>query len=118
MSKKKNYSKHLIVGFFYLHGDCNGGHPAYLFSKNDRKNEYYIILFTSKPGKNRIQLKNNIDKRKQTPSYVLVLPKICKRSSLGSKVLTNLKISKQDKCLIETIKRKVVHRPVGLWVNH
>ena len=40
MSKKKLYKKHLQKGRFYVHGDNNGGHPAFLYKKRDRKNLY------------------------------------------------------------------------------
>ena len=57
MSKKKIYNKHLEKGRFYLHSDGHGGHPALLYKKRAKKNEYYVVVFTSSPGPKRTRLK-------------------------------------------------------------
>ena len=106
MSKKKIYSRHLMVGCFYLHDDSNGGHPSLLYKKIHSKNRYYVIIFTSKPGRKRKKLKHNIDVEKETPSYVHLVPVVCKRNMLGPKILTNFKINKEDKCLVKFIEKK------------
>ena len=53
MSKKKFYNKHLEKGRFYTHSDCQGGHPALLYKKRDKKNMYFVVVFTTKPGKKK-----------------------------------------------------------------
>lgn len=45
------YSKHLRKGTFHLHNDKNGGHPALILEKNDKKNIYKLAKFTHKAKK-------------------------------------------------------------------
>ena len=85
MSKKKKYSKHLEKGRFYLHNDRNGGHPALLYKKRDNKNMYFVVVFTSKPGKRRTKLKCSIEPSKIKITYVHNLPVISKRKDIGKK---------------------------------
>ena len=106
MSKKKIYKKHLEKGRFYIHSDGHGGHPALLYKKKDRKNIYYIIIFTSSDGPKRKRLKHSIEPIKIKVSFVHNTPKISKRRELGSFPMSGLKIDKEDKPLIESIKRK------------
>ena len=106
MSKKKIYNKHLEKGRFYIHSDGHGGHPALLYKKRDKKNEYYVVVFTSSPGPKRKQLKHSIEPIKIKVSFVHNTPKIGKRRDLGSKPLDDIKLNKEDKPLIEFIKRK------------
>ena len=106
MSKKKNYNKHLQKGRFYLHNDKRGGHPALLYKKRDDKNMYFIIIFTSSPGPKRIQLKYSIEPERINISFVHEMPSIVNRRDLSSKVLTGIKIHKDDKAIITVIKRK------------
>lgn len=106
MSKKKFFIKHLMNGKFYLHSDKHGGHPALLYKKKDQKNMYFIIVFSSKPGKKRKQLKHSIEPKKVKNSFVHTTPDIVKRGNLGSKELDGIKINKEDKPTIEFIKRK------------
>ena len=106
MSKKKLFSKHLEKGRFYVHGDCRGGHPALLYKKRDKKNLYFIVVFTSSPGKRRIKLKHSLDPTRTKVSFVHDTPEISKRKDLGRKPLTRLKISKEDKPLIKAIEKK------------
>jgi len=70
ISKKKIYSKYLEKGRFYRHFDSNGGHPALIYYKNDKKNVYKSIKFTSEPGSSRTILKNNIDMNSLNDCYV------------------------------------------------
>ena len=106
MSKKKLYSKHLQKGRFYVHGDCNGGHPAFLYKKRDNKNLYFLVIFTSSPGKKRIRLKHSLDATRTKKSFVHDTPTISKRKDIGRKPLTRLKINKEDKPLIKMIEKK------------
>ena len=106
MSKKKIYNKHLEKGRFYIHSDGHGGHPALLYKKNDRKNVYYVVVFTSSPGPRRIKLKHSIEPIKIRVSFVHNKPSKSKRRDLGSRPLVGIKINKEDKSLIEIIKRK------------
>jgi len=106
MSKKKIYGKHLEKGRFYIHSDGHGGHPALLYKKIDRKNIYYVVIFTSSPGPKRIKLKHSIEPIKVTVSYVHNRPKAGKRRDLGSKPLSGIKIHKEDKPLIKLIEKK------------
>ena len=106
MSKKKIYSKHLEKGRFYIHSDGHGGHPALLYKKRDKKNEYYVVVFISSPGPKRKQLKHSIEPIKIKVSFVHNTPKIGKRREFGKTPMTGLKINKEDKPLIESIERK------------
>ena len=114
MSKKIIYNKHLEKGRFYIHSDGHGGHPALLYKKNDKKNKYYVVVFTSSDGPKRQVLKHSIEPGKIETSYAQNTPKIVKRKDLGRNELKGLKISKEDKKIIETIKRKkVIHKTVS-----
>ena len=106
MSKKKIYNKHLEKGRFYIHSDGHKGHPALLYKKRDKRNEYYIVIFTSSPGRKRIKLKHSIEPVKIKVSFVHNTPSKSKRRDLGSRVLSGITINKEDKPLIESIKRK------------
>ena len=106
MSKKKIYGKHLEKGRFYIHSDGRGGHPALLYKKNDKKNEYYIVVFTSSNGPKRKKLKHSIEPEKIKTSFVHNSPVVAKRKDLGRKPLSNIFINKEDKKTIEIIKRK------------
>ena len=106
MSKKIIYPKHLEKGRFYLHSDGHKGHPALLFKKIDRKNLYYIVIFTSSFGPKRIKLKHSIEPNKIAQSFVHKRPTVAKRRDLGRKELKGLKIHKDDKPLIKVILKK------------
>ena len=106
MSKKKIYNKHLEKGRFYIHSDGHGGHPALLYKKRDKNNEYYVVVFTSSPGPKRIKLKYSIEPIKVEISFVHSSPKKSKRRDLGSRPLVGIKIHKEDKSLIKSIEKK------------
>lgn len=111
MSKKKIYNKHLIKGRFYLHSDGHGGHPALLYKKRDKKNLYFVLIFTSSNGPKRKRLKHSIEPIKIRVSFVHNTPKISKRRELSSSPIIGLKIDKEDKPLIESIK-KMIHKTI------
>ena len=106
MSKKKIYSKHLQKGRFYIHNDKYGGHPSLLYKKNDRKNLYFVVVFTSSPGPKRVRLKHSIEPSKVKQSFVHNTPKISRRKDLGKKPMPGLKIHVDDKPLIKSIEKK------------
>ena len=106
MSKKKLFKKHLEKGRFYLHNDNKGGHPAYLYKKFDKRNMYFVLVFTSSPGPKRIKLKYSIEPCKIKKSFVHSSPSVTKRRNLGSKKLIGIQIHKDDKPLIELIQKK------------
>lgn len=106
MSKKIIYSKHLEKGRFYIHSDGHGGHPALLYKKNDKKNKCYIVIFTSSDGPKRKLLNHSIEPEKIEKSYAHNTPKIVKRKDLGRNELKSIKINKEDKKIVEIIKRK------------
>ena len=106
MSKKKIYNKHLEKGRFYIHSDRNGGHPALLYKKIDKKNKYYVVVFTSSSGKRRTKLKHSIEPIKVKTSYIQNMPAVAKRNELGRKTLNRLHIHKDDKPLVKLIEKK------------
>ena len=106
MSKKKIYNKHLEKGRFYIHSDGHGGHPALLYKKIDKKNIYYLVVFTSSPGPKRKRLLHSIEPIKIKVFFVHNTPKTSKRRELSKSPMKGLKIHKDDKPLIEVIKRK------------
>ena len=107
ISKKKVYSKHLEKGRFYRHYDSNGGHPALIYYKNDKKNVYKSIKFTSETGSSRTKLKNNIDMNSLDDCYVHNNPVLGTRHDYSRKKWNKeFKIRKKDKILINKIKRK------------
>lgn len=106
MSKKIIVNKKIKKGFFYLHNDKNGGHPALIIWKNDNKNIYVAILFTHVNGPNRIPLNKNINQNHEETTYVHTRPIICKRRELSKKRLDLFKVNKADKIIIKCIKNK------------
>lgn len=106
MSKKRFFKKHLEKGRFYIHSDGHGGHPALLYKKCDKHNEYYMVVFTSSPGPKRIRLKHSIEPIKIKVSFVHKMPSKSKRRDLGSRPLNGIKINKEDKPLIKSIEKK------------
>ncbi len=107
ISKKRIYSKHLEKGRIYKHYDSNGGHPALIYYKNDKKNIYRALKFTHKDGASRTMLKHNIEPNDEGSTYVHNYPIEDKRNSFSSsKWNKNLSVHKEDKPLINFIKRK------------
>lgn len=105
MSKKKIYNKHLEKWRFYIHSDGHGGHPALLYKKRDNKNAYFIIVFTSSNEPKRKRSKHSIEPIKVKVSFVHNTPKISKRRELSFFPMIGLRIDKEDKPLIESIKK-------------
>ena len=106
MSKKQKYSKHLEKGKFYHRSDSMGGHPALLYYKKDKNNMYKALVFTSSKTVDTIQLNKSIDPAfPEKTFYVHRKPFIGKRRDFGRKPLTRLRISKEDKVLIKSLKK-------------
>ena len=100
--------KKLQRGRYYWHRDnsSKGKHPSQIYKKNDKKNKYNIVCFTSKKGKGRAKLNKNINPKSTEPCYVWKTPRISKRKSFGSELAGYKVTDKQDKALITSIKRK------------
>ena len=100
--------KKLHRGRYYWHKDSSRKkmHPSYIYKKNDKKNKYNIVCFTSQDGRGRSKLNKNINPRSDEPCYVWRTPRTSKRQAFG-KELNGFKVTdKQDKALITYIKRK------------
>lgn len=106
ITRKVIYSKKLRKGTFHLHNDKNGGHPALIVEKNDKKNWYKAIQFTHKKRSDRLQLKNNINPYDKKKTYVIEYPIYDSRRNYGAKELDKYRIHKNDKTIINFIKRK------------
>ncbi len=107
MSKKIIYSKHIEKGRFYHRSDSRGGHPALIVRKNDKKNQYGAIIFTSSKKEPRTRkLKHSIDAAFPSKQYrVHIDPYIGKRRDYGRKELDRLHVHKSDKKIIKRIKK-------------
>lgn len=86
-------------GKYYWHRDSsiNGMHPSYVYKKNDKKNRYNIVCFTSSNGKRRKKLNKNINPNSNDDCYVLNTPRIAKRKSFGDELLGYKVTDYQDK---------------------
>ncbi|MCR5786132.1 MAG: hypothetical protein K6G28_00300 [Acholeplasmatales bacterium] len=106
ISKKVIYTKHLRKGTFHIHGDKNGGHPALIVEKNDKKNSYKLLKFTHQARADRTKLNRNIDPIDKRNTYVLNNPIYSKRNKLSKNELSSLSIDSSEKIIIKIIKRK------------
>lgn len=106
ISKKKTVNKKLIKGKFYLHNDKNGGHPSLIFDKNDNKNYYKAIQFSTSRGTNRARMRHNLNPNSNDDQFVMNRPIDGKRKDFSTKELNRLRVHKDDKPLINKIKRK------------
>ena len=104
MSKKKIYNKHLEKGRFYHRSDSKGGHPSLIYEKCDKKNKYKTLVFTSSHAQGTKRLHRSIDTMNPKKRYYVYLKIfVGKRRDFGRKVLTRLKIQKEDKILLRII---------------
>ena len=104
---KEDIKKPLIKGKFYRVKDSNGGHPSKLFRKNTKKNKYWIVRFTSSPGRHRTKLKHQIDPQRDGDSFVINNPTIEKYEEFSSPYpLNNLRVHKDDLKLVRKIQKK------------
>ena len=104
---QRRYRKPLIKGNFYRVKDSNGGHPSKLFRKNTKKNKYWIVRFTSSPGRHRTKLKHQIDPQRDGDSFVINNPTIEKYEDFSSPYpLDNLRVHKDDLKLVRKMQKK------------
>ena len=96
----------MLKGKFYRHIDGSGGHPSLIYDKNDNKDVYKAVLFTHAKKSGRTKLKHNIKENDKGDTYVHNTPIIEKRKNFLPKEMKNLKIHRDDKPLINKIKRK------------
>lgn len=106
ITKKKIYSKHLEKGKFYKHSDVNGGHPALIYKKDDSKDSYYAVCFTTSKGKKRVKLKHDINPNTNKDVYVLNNPIKSRRQNFSNWPFKGYRVHKDDKNTINKIKRK------------
>lgn len=96
-------------GYYYWHKDSSikYNHPSLVYKKNDKKNQYNIVCFTSSNGKHRTKLNYNIDpKNRNNDCFALNTPQKVKRKSLGKKLDGFNIVDKRDKTIVERIARK------------
>ena len=104
---QKRYNKPLTKGKFYRIKDSSGGHPSKLFKKNTKKNKYWIVRFTSSPGRHRTKLKHQIDPQRDGDSFVINNPSVEKYENFAKPYpLDNLRIHKDDLELVRKIQKK------------
>ena len=100
--------KKLHRGKYYWHRDSSRKkmHPSYIYKKNDKKNKYNIVCFTSQDGKGRSKLNKNINPKSTEKCYVWRTPRVAKRKSFEGELIGYKVTDKRDKALINYIKRK------------
>ena len=81
----RRFKKPLIRGKFYKVSDSNGGHYSRIYRKNTKKNRYWIVRFTSSPGRHRTKLRHQINPKKEGESYVINNPSVEKYENLYKK---------------------------------
>lgn len=92
---------------FYIHRDANGGHPSLIYDRDINNDRYKAVCFTSKDGKGRTKLKHSINSKTRDVSYVHNNPiESSHRHFEWRKELKECSIKKDDKPLIESIKKK------------
>lgn len=111
-----NPIKIIEVGkFYFVHDGSKTGHPCYVVSKDDEKNEYLVLKFDSdKPGdipkKDRgikhITKLNRPLADNVANSYVKNRPFLCKRRDIWAHEMTDLKIDESDLKLIHEIGKR------------
>lgn len=101
-------TKPIKKGKYYWHKDSSKKHlhPSYVYKKNDKKNRYNIVQFTSSEGKRRTKLNFNINPNSNKDCYVLNSPQIVKRKSLTSELVGYKVINPKDKARIKYIANK------------
>ena len=104
---QRRFNRPLIKGKFYRIKDSNGGHPSKLFQKNTKKNRYWIVRFTSSPGRHRTKLRHQINPKKEGESYVINNPSVEKYENFSYPYpLDDLRIHPEDLKLVRSIQRK------------
>ena len=83
----------------------NGGHPSLIFRKNKKKNRYDAVVFGTTEGRHRVKLNSPISS-KVKQSVVHTRPMRGTRADYGDRDINGLKVSKEDKPIIELVKRR------------
>ena len=98
-------AKIIKKGKYYWHRDSSikGLHPSYVYKKNDKKNRYNIVCFTSSKGKGRKKLDKNINPSSTDECYVLNTPQVVKRKSFGYELVGYKITDYRDKVRIKNI---------------
>lgn len=92
---------------FYTHRDANGGHPSLIYARDINNDKYKAVCFTSKDGKGRTKLKHSINSKTREVTYVHNSPIEKSHNKFKWKhELKGFSIKKDDKPLIESIKKK------------
>lgn len=101
-------AKVIKKGKYYWHYDnsIKKKHPSYVYKKNDKKNKYNIVCFTSSVGKSRTKLNKNINPNSNDDCYVLNSPRIVKRKSLSNELVGYKVTDYRDKARIKYIANK------------
>lgn len=101
MSRKRRIK--LLRGKFYF---CYtvGIHPALIFKKNKKKNRYDALIFGTTEGHHRIILKKPLSKG-INKSVIHSKPLRGTRIDFGDRELEGMKVSKEDKPLLNSIKK-------------
>ena len=103
----RRFNRPLIKGKFYIVADSSGGHPSKLFRKNTRKNIYWIVRFTSSPGRHRTKLKHQIEPGKKGDSYVINVPSVTKYEFfISDQPLERFRVHKDDLKIVRKIQNK------------
>lgn len=97
--------KIIIKGKYYWHKDSSikGLHPSYVYKKNNKKNKYNIVCFTSSSGKGKEKLNKNTNSNSNENCHVLNNPQIVKRKSFGKELVGCKVVDYQDKGRIKYI---------------
>lgn len=108
VSKKQLPNEIIKKGKFYWHKDSSikGLHPSYVYKKDDKKNKYNIVCFTSSKGRRRKKLNKNINPNSNDDCYVLNNPQIVKRKSFTHELVGYKVTNHQDKARIKYIANK------------
>ncbi|MGM9858926.1 MAG: hypothetical protein ACI311_06750 [Bacilli bacterium] len=78
-----------------------------IYKKNDKKNNYCAVTFTSSHGNSRTLLSHNIDPNSKEPCFIMNNPVCSKRNSfMYKKKYKNYKVHKEDKHIVNRIKNK------------
>ncbi len=102
MSKRKKIK--LLRGKFYI-VYSSGSHPSLIFKKNKKKNKYDAVVFGTTEGHHRTKLRHPISPN-INQSVVHNRPVRGTRKDFGDKEMIGLSIHKDDKAIINSVKRK------------
>lgn len=95
----------IVRGKYYSIFTTGGSHPALVFKKNKKRNMYYVIVFDSSPGRHRTKLAHPTSDNVKN-SYVQNRPLVVTKREFGNHEFLGLMVHKQDKPIIEIVKRR------------